>query len=43
MGFCNKVGSDVPLRPVVEVLEQGAVVLVSLDVLGCKFDMREVV
>ena len=32
MGFGNEVGSDVALRPVVEVLEQGTVLLVALDV-----------
>ena len=42
MGFCNKVGADVPLRPVVEVLEQCAVVLVALDVLDGKRDVREI-
>ena len=39
MGFGDKVGSDVPLRPVIEVLEQGAVVLVTLDVLDLECDV----
>ena len=39
----NRVGTDVPLAPVVEAVEGLSVVLVAFDVPGMKGDMRHVV